>query len=92
MCYFVYTNYQRQGAVVNMTMSELKNAEKDCVSLGAQDSHSTWGGENCNDIPTRHRRTAGGQLHDPIHRCYQHLATTEHAGCVRVFGPEQTTR
>ena len=27
MCYLVYTNYQRQGAVVNMTMKEPKNAE-----------------------------------------------------------------
>ncbi len=25
MCYLVYTNYQRQGAVVNMTMRELKD-------------------------------------------------------------------
>ncbi len=27
MCFLVYTNYQRQGAVINMTMGELDSAE-----------------------------------------------------------------
>ncbi len=27
MCYLVYTNFQRQGAVVNMTMRELRSTE-----------------------------------------------------------------
>ena len=28
MCYLVYTNYQRQGAVANMTIRELECAEE----------------------------------------------------------------
>ncbi len=27
MCYLVYTNFQRQGAVVNITMGELRSAD-----------------------------------------------------------------
>ncbi len=41
-----------------------------------------------------HRQVANfmTQSLDVSRASYQHLATTKHAGCVRVFGPEQTTR